>query len=95
MSYQRPDGSTVHFVRPVHSIIALHGADVVALNALGLSAGRNTCCHRFLSAGNVTINHADDYNRALKKKVKSPQTSRNVKNKSAKLCSPKPMATKS
>ncbi len=70
MSYQRPDGSTVHFVRPVHSIIALHGADVVALNALGLSAGRNTQGHRFLSAGNVTINHADDYNRALKEEGK-------------------------
>ncbi|TXI91263.1 MAG: glycine--tRNA ligase subunit beta [Burkholderiaceae bacterium] len=70
MSYQRPDGSTVHFVRPVHSIIALHGADVVALNALGLSAGRNTQGHRFLSAGNVSINHADDYNRALKEEGK-------------------------
>ncbi|WMW80048.1 glycine--tRNA ligase subunit beta [Undibacterium cyanobacteriorum] len=70
MSYQRPDGSTVHFVRPVHSIIALHGSDIVDLNALGLSAGRSTQGHRFLSAGTVTINHADDYNRALKEEGK-------------------------
>ena len=29
MSYQRPDGATVQFVRPVHKLIALHGAQVV------------------------------------------------------------------
>ena len=70
MSYQRPDGETVHFVRPVHSIIALHGTDIIPLAALGLTAGRITQGHRFLSAGQVTINHADDYNRALKEEGK-------------------------
>lgn len=65
MSYQRPDGNTVHFVRPVHSIIALHGADILPLAALGLSAGRVTQGHRFLSAGEVVIAHADDYATAL------------------------------
>ena len=29
MSYQRPDGTTVKFARPVHRLLALHGADVV------------------------------------------------------------------
>lgn len=70
MSYQRPDGETVHFVRPVHSIIALHGSDIIPLTALGLTANRTTQGHRFLSAGQVTINHADDYNRALKEEGK-------------------------
>ncbi|MFC0349406.1 glycine--tRNA ligase subunit beta [Undibacterium danionis] len=70
MSYQRPDGSTVHFVRPVHSIIALHGKDIVPLSALGLTAGRITQGHRFLSAGQVNIADAEDYNRALKEEGK-------------------------
>ncbi|MFA9275257.1 MAG: glycine--tRNA ligase subunit beta [Candidatus Aquirickettsiella gammari] len=65
MSYQRPDGETVHFVRPVHSIIALHGADILPLAALGLTAGRVTQGHRFLSAGEVSIAHADHYGAAL------------------------------
>ncbi|MBK1889723.1 glycine--tRNA ligase subunit beta [Undibacterium sp. 14-3-2] len=66
MSYQRPDGDTVHFVRPVHKIIALHGADVIPLSLLGLSSDRITKGHRFLSAGEVSISHADDYAAALK-----------------------------
>lgn len=65
MSYQRPDGATVHFVRPVHSIIALHGDQVLALSALGLQAGRSTLGHRFLSSGEITISHADHYAAAL------------------------------
>ena len=66
MSYQRPDGDTVHFVRPVHKIIALHGADIIPLSLLGLSSDRITKGHRFLSAGEVSISHADDYAAALK-----------------------------
>ncbi|AZP11309.1 glycine--tRNA ligase subunit beta [Undibacterium parvum] len=65
MSYQRPNGDTVHFVRPVHSIIALHGDAIVPLNLLGLSADRLTQGHRFLSAGGISIAHADDYAAAL------------------------------
>ncbi|CDG81453.1 glycine--tRNA ligase subunit beta [Janthinobacterium agaricidamnosum] len=62
MSYQRPDGSTVQFVRPVHSLIALHGVNIVPLTLLGLSAGRSTLGHRFLSDGQaIVIKHADDY----------------------------------
>jgi glycyl-tRNA synthetase beta chain len=41
MSYQLADGwSSVHFVRPVHGLLALHGADVVPVSVLGLQAGR-------------------------------------------------------
>ncbi|MBC3861008.1 glycine--tRNA ligase subunit beta [Undibacterium jejuense] len=66
MSYQRPDGETVHFVRPVHSVIALHGNDIVPLSLLGLHSYRVTQGHRFLSAGKVSIAHADDYPAVLK-----------------------------
>ncbi|MEC4720197.1 glycine--tRNA ligase subunit beta [Noviherbaspirillum sp. CPCC 100848] len=68
MSYQRPDGETVQFVRPAHKLIALHGADVVPVTALGLSAGRTTLGHRFLSAGELEINHADAYADTLQAK---------------------------
>ncbi|MES2103458.1 MAG: glycine--tRNA ligase subunit beta [Pseudomonadota bacterium] len=65
MSYQRPDGSTVQFVRPVHKLIALHGSDIVPLALLGLNSGRITLGHRFLSSGEVSIAHANDYAAAL------------------------------
>ncbi|MCU6432488.1 glycine--tRNA ligase subunit beta [Undibacterium sp. Jales W-56] len=61
MSYQRPDGETVHFVRPVHRIIALHGAEIINLSLLGLNSNRTTLGHRFLSEGEISIAHADDY----------------------------------
>ncbi len=48
MGYQLADGwSSVNFVRPAHSLIALHGTDVVPVSALGLSADRITQGHRF------------------------------------------------
>jgi glycyl-tRNA synthetase beta chain len=77
MSYQRPDGETVQFVRPVHSLLALHGEDAIPLSLLGLTSGRITLGHRFLSNGEaITIPHADAYNEALKsegKVVASPE----------------------
>jgi glycyl-tRNA synthetase beta chain len=67
MSYQRPDGETVQFVRPVHSLLALHGETIVPLALLGLAAGRSTLGHRFLSNGHsFDIPHADAYNELLK-----------------------------
>jgi glycyl-tRNA synthetase beta chain len=64
MSYQRPDGSTVQFVRPAHSLVALHGADVLPLTLLGLTASNLTEGHRFLTAPgarSVTVANADVY----------------------------------
>jgi glycyl-tRNA synthetase beta chain len=67
MSYQRPDGETVQFVRPVHSLLALHGDAVVPLSLLGLSSGRATLGHRFLSDGqSFAIANADQYGAVLK-----------------------------
>ncbi|HEX8957283.1 MAG TPA: glycine--tRNA ligase subunit beta [Burkholderiaceae bacterium] len=67
MSYQRPDGETVQFVRPVHKLTALHGETVVPISILGLQAGRTTLGHRFLSRGELSIKHADDYAPVLEK----------------------------
>ncbi|MGZ5155187.1 MAG: glycine--tRNA ligase subunit beta [Caldimonas sp.] len=48
MQYQLADGwTTVQFVRPAHGLVALHGAEVVPVTALGLEAGRSTRGHRF------------------------------------------------
>jgi glycyl-tRNA synthetase beta chain len=63
MTYQLADGWTsVNFVRPAHALVALHGADVVPVSVLGLSAGRTTRGHRFEAAGaSVEIRDADSY----------------------------------
>jgi glycyl-tRNA synthetase beta chain len=53
MSYQLerdcelPGWSSVSFVRPAHGLLAVHGADVVPVHALGLTAGNTTQGHRF------------------------------------------------
>ncbi len=51
MSYAGAGGyyNDVKFVRPAHRLLALHGADVVPVTALGLAADRATDGHRFLS----------------------------------------------
>jgi glycyl-tRNA synthetase beta chain len=62
MGYQLADGeTTVHFVRPAHGLIALHGADVVPVSALGLTAGRVTQGHRFQGARDIAIADVDAY----------------------------------
>jgi glycyl-tRNA synthetase beta chain len=48
MSYQLADGwSSVHFVRPAHALVALHGSEIVPVSVLGLQSGRTTKGHRF------------------------------------------------
>ncbi|SAH93352.1 glycyl-tRNA synthetase beta chain [Bordetella ansorpii] len=62
MRYQLDDGVTsVKFVRPAHGLIALHGGDIVPVRTLGLTAGRYTMGHRFMSSGAVDIADADAY----------------------------------
>lgn len=63
MTYQLQDGwSCVHFVRPAHGLVALHGASVVPVTALGLTAGNSTQGHRFeASAHPVVLQDADSY----------------------------------
>jgi glycyl-tRNA synthetase beta chain len=62
MNYQLADGATtVQFVRPAHRLVALHGDAVVPVQALGLSAGRETFGHRFHTGGPIAIANADGY----------------------------------
>ena len=49
------------FVRPVHGLVALHGARLVPATVLGLAAGRRTAGHRFLSEGAIELKSADEY----------------------------------
>ena len=74
MSYQLetdcelPGWSSVNFVRPAHSLVALHGANEVNVKALGLTAGRSTQGHRFeAKVSPVVFAHADDYASQLAK----------------------------
>jgi glycyl-tRNA synthetase beta chain len=65
MSYQRPDGATVKFVRPAHRLVALHGSNIVSVSVLGLEAGRTTSGHRFLGRKEIEVESADAYEPAL------------------------------
>ena len=73
MSYQLGAGSampgwtSVSFVRPAHGLLALHGSDVVSVEALGLKAGNSTQGHRFEAlVSPVVIQDADRYASALR-----------------------------
>ncbi len=68
MTYQLADGwTTVNFVRPVHGLVALHGADVVPISVLGLQAGRTTQGHRFEAIqATITLRDADSYAQQLR-----------------------------
>ncbi len=63
MTYQLANGwDSVNFVRPAHKLVALHGAEVVPISVLGLTAGRETQGHRFEAAKPVvSIRDADSY----------------------------------
>jgi glycyl-tRNA synthetase beta chain len=67
MSYQLADGWTnAQFVRPVHGLVALHGAEVVPVHAFGLEAGRDTLGHRFEAGVEpIRLQHADHYAQQL------------------------------
>ena len=63
MTYQLADGwNSVNFVRPAHSLVALHGNEIIAVAALGLMAGNATQGHRFeATLSPVILKHADTY----------------------------------
>ena len=66
MNYQLPNSTeTVQFVRPAHGLIALHGADVIDVRALGLTAGRLSHGHRFLGKLDIALNSAGEYDGRL------------------------------
>jgi glycyl-tRNA synthetase beta chain len=63
MTYQLADGwSNVQFVRPAHGLAVLHGAEIVPVSVLGLTAGNTTQGHRFEAAcATIEIRNADSY----------------------------------
>jgi glycyl-tRNA synthetase beta chain len=69
MTYQLDDGWTdVRFVRPAHSLVALHGSEVVPVEILGLEAGNTTHGHRFEAAVDpVRFKDADSYAATLER----------------------------
>ena len=64
-------GSSTHtFVRPVHGLVILHGANVMPASVLGLQSGNSTLGHRFLSDGLITIENADSYTEQMREQGK-------------------------
>ena len=68
MTYQlasgcaQPGWTSVSFVRPAHGLVALHGSDIVPVEALGLQSGNTTHGHRFEAAVDpVVLKDADSY----------------------------------
>lgn len=54
-------GEHGEFVRPVHWLLALHGADVIGFERFGVATGRDSRGHRFHHPRPVRIDHADHY----------------------------------
>lgn len=69
MRYQLQDGWTsVHFVRPAHGLVVMHGTQVlIGVKALGLTAGNTTHGHRFeAQVEPVVLQNADSYAEQLR-----------------------------
>ncbi|HEI8572344.1 TPA: glycine--tRNA ligase subunit beta [Morganella morganii] len=59
-----------HFVRPVHTVTMLMGADVIPGEVLGISSDRVIRGHRFMGEAEFTIAHADEYPAVLETRGK-------------------------
>jgi glycyl-tRNA synthetase beta chain len=60
-------GVATRWVRPLHSILATLDGEVVPFSFAGVSSGRHTRGHRFLSEGKIEARRFEDYEAALKK----------------------------
>lgn len=62
---------SLRWVRPLHSILCIlsdeAGAEIVPMDIDGIKAGNTTQGHRFMSPGQITVNHFEGYSSALKK----------------------------
>ncbi|MEG9480866.1 glycine--tRNA ligase subunit beta [Mannheimia sp. HC-2023] len=57
---------TEQFVRPVHTVTLLFGAELIEGEILGVASGRTIRGHRFLGEREFTIENADQYPQLLK-----------------------------
>ncbi len=53
------------FIRPVHSIIALFGEQIIPLTIMNVVSGNTTKGLRFIANNNITINNATDYQQIM------------------------------
>ncbi|MDQ1330055.1 MAG: glycyl-tRNA synthetase beta chain [Thermodesulfobacteriota bacterium] len=51
----------VKFARPIHSILALFGRQVISFDLGNIKSGRYSFGHRFLHAGKISISHPGEY----------------------------------
>ena len=58
---------SVEFVRPVHSVVLMFGAEVVPAEVLGLPSGSTTSGHRFLAPKAITLKDAKGYAARLRR----------------------------
>jgi glycyl-tRNA synthetase beta chain len=58
---------SIEFVRPVHGVVLMFGAEVVAAQVLGLPSGSTTCGHRFLAPKTITLTGAKGYAARLRR----------------------------
>jgi glycyl-tRNA synthetase beta chain len=58
---------SAEFVRPVHSVVLLHGNEVVPVELLGLASGRITSGHRFHSPKPISLAGASGYESRLRR----------------------------
>jgi glycyl-tRNA synthetase beta chain len=58
--------SALRWVRPLHSIVALLGEEIVPVAINGVSCGATTLGHRFYHPGPITIGGASDYAEKLR-----------------------------
>ena len=57
--------STTQFIRPVHTLCAIYGAELINIQILGKQSSRVIQGHRFHGKGTVEIQHADKYLESL------------------------------
>jgi glycyl-tRNA synthetase len=62
-----PPEISPQFIRPVRWIVSLVEDKVISLEMFGLNSGRKTCGQRILHPEEVTLNHANDYEKTLEK----------------------------
>jgi glycyl-tRNA synthetase beta chain len=62
--------SSAEFVRPVHWLVLLFGADVIPARILDTDSGRTTRGHRFMAPQEITLASPADYETVLREKGK-------------------------
>lgn len=63
---QRWGAGSLRWVRPMHSILCIHGGKVVDFEVDGIKSGNVTRGHRFMAPAEISVGSFDDYNQGLK-----------------------------